>query len=192
VGALAVGAVAVGRLVVNRFSLRTGRVRALAIEDLTGRATSGRPAHPRRRRLQKASHAALMTAAAFVTMPATPRTHSRRAAAARPRWWRWASVLTSRSRLLCAPAGLVSCGPMHTAVPWHLRGRGLITLGPKRRGQSRASPTSQRRGGVPCKRLIRDLAGLAALASVNRTAREPSGDGSRSSQGYTANASVRR
>jgi hypothetical protein len=62
----------------------------------------------------------------------------------------------------------------------------------ERRGQSRASPTPQRRRGVPCKRLIRDLAGLAALALANQTAREPSGDGSRSSQGYTVSASVKR
>ena len=59
-------------------------------------------------------------------------------------------------------------------------------LGLERRSQSRASPTSQRRRGVPCKRLIRDSAGLAALALVNQTAREPFGDRSRSSQGYTA------
>ena len=65
-------------------------------------------------------------------------------------------------------------------------------LGLEWRGQSRASPTPHRRRGVPCERLIRDLAGLAALALVNQMAREPSGDGSRSSQGYTANASVRR
>src|SRR6266536_1891481 len=65
-------------------------------------------------------------------------------------------------------------------------------LGLERRGQSRVSPTSQRRRGVPCKRLIRDSAGLAALALVNQMAREPSGDGSRSSQGYTVSASVKR
>ena len=65
-------------------------------------------------------------------------------------------------------------------------------LSPERRDQSRVSPTSQRRGGVPCKRLIRDSAGLAALALVNQAAREPFGDGSRSSQGFAANASVRR
>jgi hypothetical protein len=41
-------------------------------------------------------------------------------------------------------------------------------LSPERRDQSRVSPTSQRRGGVPCKRLIRDSAGLAALALVNQ------------------------
>jgi len=63
-------------------------------------------------------------------------------------------------------------------------------LGLEWRGQSRASPTPHRRRGVPCARLIRDLAGLAALTLVNQMAREPSGDGSRSSQGYTANASV--
>src|SRR5687768_16500654 len=33
---------------------------------------------------------------------------------------------------------------------------------------------------------------LAALALVNQTACEPSGDGSRSSQGYTVSASVKR
>jgi hypothetical protein len=52
------------------------------------------------------------------------------------------------------------------------------------------SPTSQRRRGVPCKRLIRDSAGLAALALANQMACEPSGDGSRSSQGHTANSPV--
>jgi hypothetical protein len=41
---------------------------------------------------------------------------------------------------------------------------------------------------VPCKRLIRDSTRLAALALVNQPAREPSGDGSRSSQGYTVSA----
>jgi hypothetical protein len=51
----------------------------------------------------------------------------------------------------------------------------LIALEPNRRGQSRASPVPERRDGMPCKRLIRDSAGLAALASVNRMAREPSG-----------------
>jgi hypothetical protein len=43
-------------------------------------------------------------------------------------------------------------------------------LGLERRGQSRVSPTSRRRRGVPCKRLIRDSAGLAALALVNQMA----------------------
>jgi hypothetical protein len=51
-----------------------------------------------------------------------------------------------------------------------LPSRGLIILGLERRGQSRVSPTSQRRRGVPCKRLIRDSAGLAALALVNQMA----------------------
>jgi hypothetical protein len=60
------------------------------------------------------------------------------------------------------------------------------------RGQSRASPMPQRRRGVPCRRLIRDSAGPAALALMNQMARKPSGDGSRSSQGYTVNAPVRR
>jgi protein kinase-like protein len=73
-----------------------------------------------------------------------------------------------------------------------LPSRKLIALGLEWRGQSRVSPTSQRRRDVPCKRLIRDSAGLAALALVNQTTRESSGDGSRSSQGHTANASVRR
>ena len=43
-------------------------------------------------------------------------------------------------------------------------------LGLEWRGQSRASPTPHRRRGVPCERLIRDLAGLAALALVNQMA----------------------
>lgn len=62
----------------------------------------------------------------------------------------------------------------------------MIILSLEWRGQSRASPTSRRRCDVPCKRLIRDSAGLAAPAPANQTAREPSGDGSRSSQGHTA------
>jgi len=47
---------------------------------------------------------------------------------------------------------------------------------------NRAFSTSlPRRCGEPCKRLVRDPAGLAAPAPVNQTAREPSGDGCQSS-----------